>query len=81
MSYDVASQTLSFDRTKSGKVDFHEKFASVDAMKVPPRDNRLMLDIFVDNSLVELYANGGEKVMTQQVFPTKSKGQVVISGK
>lgn len=81
LSYDVASQTLSFDRTKSGKVAFHEKFASVDAMKVPPRDNRLMLDIFVDNSLVELYANGGEKVMTQQVFPTKSKGQVVIRRK
>ena len=81
LSYDVASQILSFDRTKSGKVAFHEKFASVDGMKVPPRDNRLMLDIFVDNSLVELYANGGEKVMTQQVFPTKSKGQVVIRGK
>jgi fructan beta-fructosidase len=81
LSYDVASKTLSFDRTKSGKVSFHEKFASVDAMKVAPKSNQLMLDIFVDNAIVEIYANGGEKVMTEQVFPTKSKGQVVMSRK
>lgn len=81
LSYDIDSKILSFDRTKSGNVAFHEKFASVDAMTVAPKNNLLALDIFVDNSIVEIYANGGQQVMTQQVFPTKGKGKVVISKK
>ena len=81
LTYDVASEVLAFDRTKSGNVTFHEEFASVDPMPVAPKNNQVRLDIYVDNSIVEVYANGGEQVMTQQVFPTKGKGKVVISGK
>jgi fructan beta-fructosidase len=81
LSYDLATKTLSFDRTQSGNVAFHEKFASVDKMIVSPKNNEIELDIFVDNSIIEIYANGGEQVMTQQVFPTKSSGQVIISKK
>lgn len=78
LSYDVATQMLSFDRTKSGKVDFHKRFPSVETMKISPVNNELNLDILVDKSIVEIYANGGKKVLTDLVFPTKTDGSIEI---
>lgn len=79
LSYDVASQKLSFDRTKSGKVDFNNMFPSIETMKIIPQNGKLKLDIFVDNSIVEIYANEGQAVMTDLVFPKNEGGNVVIS--
>ena len=81
LSYDVVSQKLSFDRTKSGKTDFNKKFASIESMKVEPNNGSINLDVFVDNSIIEIFANGGEAVLSDLVFPTKSKGKIIISGK
>ena len=78
LSYDVATETLSFDRTQSGKIDFSERFKSIESMKIKPKNGHLKLDIIVDKSIVEIYANDGEKVLTELVFPTKDKGSVEI---
>ncbi len=78
LAYDVVTNKLTLDRTKSGKVDFHEKFPSVESMIVPPRNGELKLDIFVDNSIVEIFANDGAAVLTDLVYPTKKKGEVAI---
>ncbi len=79
LNYDVASQKLSFDRTKSGKVDFNKAFPSVESMKVISQNGILKLDIFVDNSIVEIFANDGRAVLTDLVFPTISGGKINIS--
>lgn len=81
ISYDAATETLSFDRTKSGNVAFNEKFASVESMTVVPKNGEIRLNIIVDHSVVEVFANGGEKVLTDLVFPTYGKGEVVIGGR
>lgn len=78
LSYDIAAQKLTFDRTQSGNVAFHKKFASVESMTVPPVDGTLKLNIFVDNSIVEIFANNGAAVLTDLVFPTKKNGEVII---
>ncbi len=78
LSYDIEAQKLTFDRTQSGNVAFHEKFASVESMTVPPVNGEMKLDIFVDNSIVEIFANDGAAVLTNLVFPSKKKGEVVI---
>lgn len=78
LSYDVASQKLSFNRTKSGKVDFNKTFASIESMKVAPQNGILKLDIFVDNSIIEIFANDGRAVLTDLVFPTISGGRINI---
>lgn len=78
LSYDIATETLSFDRTKSGNVDFHERFKSIESMKVKPKNGQLKLEILVDKSIVEIYANDGEKVLTDMVFPNKDKGGIEI---
>jgi fructan beta-fructosidase len=79
LSYDVATQKLSFDRTKSGKVDFNKTFPSVESMKVIPQNGILKLDIFVDNSIVEIFANDGRAVLTDLVFPNTKGGTIGIS--
>ncbi len=81
LSYDAATEKLSFDRTKSGNVGFDEKFSSVESMTVSPKNGELRLNIIVDHSVVEVFANGGEKVMTNLVFPTHAKGEVIIGGR
>ena len=78
LTYDVATETLSFDRKKSGKTDFNERFKTIESMRVIPKNGQLKLDILVDKSIVEIYANDGEKVLTDIVFPTKGKGSVEI---
>ena len=78
LMYDVNSSTLSFDRKKSGNVDFDERFPSVESVVVKPENGILKLHVLVDQSVVEIFANGGEKVMTDMVFPTKHEGKIEL---
>jgi len=59
---------LFVDRTKSGNVSFSKDFpgrfsTTLSNMK------RVKLYIFVDRSSVEVFANDGEKVMTNRIYP------------
>ncbi len=78
LSYDVATQILTFDRTQSGNVSFNKRFSSIESMIVKPQNNQIVLTILVDKSVVEVFANGGKSVLTDLVFPTKENGQVEI---
>ncbi len=78
LSYDLASESLSFDRTKSGKVDFHKRFPSVEVVKLKPENQILKLDILVDKSILEIFANDGKVVITELVFPFSTEGGVEI---
>lgn len=79
ISYDVLSQKLSFDRTSSGEVSFSDKFPSIETMIIEPENGFIKLDIFVDNSIVEIFANDGKAVLSDLVFPKKNKGVVEIT--
>lgn len=68
LSYDVQSAMLMLDRTNASEVQLPE-FERIAFAKVSPVDGRLSLDIFVDKSVVEIYANGGRCVMTALTFP------------
>ncbi len=63
-----STNTLFVDRTKSGDVSFSKDFpgrfsTTLQSMK------RVKLHIFVDRSSVEVFANDGEKVMTDRIYP------------
>ena len=78
LTYDVATQTLSFDRTRSGDVSFSDRFPSIETVRVAPQNSHLKLHLLVDKSIVEIFANGGQKVMTDLVFPTKHDGEIEL---
>ena len=78
LTYDVATKMLSFDRTKSGNVSFSDRFPSVESMPVELQNGVLKLHLLVDVSVIEIFANDGQRVLTDAVFPTKHEGNVAL---
>lgn len=70
MIYNTEDNTLSFDRRKSGIVDFSQDFPAVTVAPTFSHNGCLNLRLFIDRSSIEVFANGGRSVMTNLVFPT-----------
>lgn len=73
IGYDYKKDEVYFDRTKSGDVAFHSGFSSIERVPIKLQQGKLKLHVFVDNSIVEVYINDGEQVITDQIFPTSSE--------
>lgn len=72
VGYNIASQTLFVDRTHSGESGFHEAFPCKHGVQLDASGGRLKLQIFIDHSSIEVFANDGEIVITDQIFPDPS---------
>ncbi len=71
LSLSPDSEEFTLNRSKSGQVDFHEKFAP-GVQKMPVNtlpDEPFEIRILMDWSSVEVFINQGQYVMTSQVFP------------
>ena len=68
--YDVEQETISFDRTQSGIVDFSQDFPAVTVTPTYENDGSVNLRLFIDRSSIELFEQEGRFVMTNLVFPT-----------
>ncbi len=67
---DVAKGELTLDRTKSGVVDFHREFPTISRAPIRLNDDgQLALQVFVDTSSIEIFANEGETVLTSLILP------------
>ncbi len=60
---------LYVDRTKSGKAAVHAVFPMVHAAPLEATEGRVRLRLLVDRCSVEVFANGGETVITDLIFP------------
>jgi sucrose-6-phosphate hydrolase SacC (GH32 family) len=69
IGYDVDRGEVFVDRTRSGDVGFNKDFATVSRAKVPVREGRVRLKVWVDASSVEVFADGGRVAVTQLVYP------------
>ncbi|MBK7214021.1 MAG: GH32 C-terminal domain-containing protein [Bacteroidales bacterium] len=83
IGYDAATSNLFIDRRKAGTVNFNQAFAT--KMYAPvkmPADSILDLQIFMDQSSVEVFANDYQTVMTALVFtkPTTTGISVFSEG-
>ncbi|WP_348800027.1 glycoside hydrolase family 32 protein [Flavobacterium adhaerens] len=68
----TAENHLFVDRSKAGKIDFSEKFAS--AISKAPLDGsqkEAAFKIILDKTSIEIFYNNGEKVMTEIFFLNK----------
>lgn len=66
-----------FDRTGSGNVGFEKGFAAKHTAARPLGDH-IKISVFVDASSVEIFANEGEVVMTELVFPTAPFSKISV---
>jgi fructan beta-fructosidase len=70
VAYHPRSREIVIDRTSSGNVNFSKTFSGKHSVKLrPPHNIKLQLHIFVDRSSVEVFAGGGEAVITDRIFP------------
>ena len=76
IGYDVKKQHLFLDRRNSGEIDFDTTFASLDQAPLALENNRIRLHIFVDWSSVEIFANDGEVVITDRIFPSPESNNI-----
>lgn len=71
LSYSWPEHLFRIDRSKSGEMKFSGRFPGTD--KAPFDAGQLVrLDIFLDASSLELFADGGKLVMTNLFFPTEN---------
>ena len=79
IGYDTETHALYLDRRHSGDVSFHPQFASVSRAPLElPRSGELKIRILIDNSSVEVFADNGRRVITDQVFPSASSNRVQL---
>ena len=79
LKYDASGHTLSFDRRKSGIVDFSQDFPAVTVAPSFENNKKVSLRIFIDRSSMEVFANNGKSVMTNLVFPSAPYSTISIS--
>jgi fructan beta-fructosidase len=71
IAYDKSSGLISIDRSSSGNVDFNTQFRQKMVCPYIPKTGQLTdFRMLVDKTSMELFVNGGEKVMTALFFPT-----------
>ena len=72
VGFTAAPAEVYVDRSKSGRVDFHESFAGRHSARLEPVEGQIRLRILVDRSVVEVFAGEGEVAITDRVFPSPS---------
>jgi fructan beta-fructosidase len=79
IGYDASTGEVYVDRSNSGTTGFHPLFTSVDSAPVALNtDGTVTLRIYVDRSSVEVFAQSGQRTITDQVFPGSGAGQVAL---
>src|SRR4051794_17733828 len=78
IGYDAQTDELYVDRTRSGRVDFSRDFPGVQRAPLASRHGKVCLRILVDWSSVEVFAVGGRRVITDQVFPSADSDGVAL---
>lgn len=79
LSYDVERAVLRLERSASGATDFHPVFAAAAAQApVPLRAGRLVLEVFLDGSTIEVFADDGAVTMTELVLPAAGDDRIVL---
>jgi fructan beta-fructosidase len=71
VGYEKASNRYYIDRSLSGRTDFNNEFAKTSFSPRISREKKITMTVVVDESSVEIFADGGLTVMSCVVFPQK----------
>ena len=76
VGYNSKTQEVFIDRTHAGNTGAIKDFDSIERVRVNPVDGKIKFHLFIDQSIVEVFVNDGEQVLTEQVFPTHKKSSL-----
>ena len=77
VGFDAAQRELFVDRTHSGDVSFSKDFAGRFSAKLEKNDS-VSLHVFVDRSSVEVFANDGERVLSDRIYPAPGSNGIEV---
>jgi sucrose-6-phosphate hydrolase SacC (GH32 family) len=80
IGYDATSHQLFIDRSKAGLIDFQKDFGSIEKAMVTS-ENTITVQVFIDHSIVEVFANGGEITFGEQFFFKSKSFNIKTFGK
>ncbi|MGF7214598.1 fructan beta-fructosidase [Spirosoma lacussanchae] len=80
IGYDPVRQQLFLDRSRSGQTGFNNDFPGRFTAPLKPQNGRVTLQVWVDRSSVEIFANDGQVTMTNQIFPGPSATGITFFG-
>ncbi len=71
VGYNAEKGLLYLDRSAFGNTVPNQNFAALSYWETPytPQGDSISLRVFIDRSIVEVYADNGRRVMTAQIFP------------
>jgi fructan beta-fructosidase len=75
---DTRTDSVFVDRMRSGTADFAGAFAARDAATLVSGSDRVTLRVLVDRSSVEVFAEGGTRVLTHRIFPDATSDGVRV---
>ena len=79
IGYDTEKKILYIDRSKTAKQSFNKNFEKQSRYEIPYiLSGNLRLQIFFDNSVVEVFVNDGERVFTAQLFPDEHDSEIEL---
>jgi sucrose-6-phosphate hydrolase SacC (GH32 family) len=79
IGYDATAGRLYIDRTRSGAAgDVLPGFAGIHSAPLRVRRGKIDLRILVDHSIVEVFANDGERVLSDLVYPATASDDVEL---
>jgi fructan beta-fructosidase len=88
VGFDAVHGEVFVDRTRSGEVSFSKDFPGRHAARLE-KNASVKLHVFVDRSSVEVFANDGERVLSDRIYPppgsdgielyTKGTGERIVS--
>jgi levanase len=78
IGYDTTTSTVYIDRSGSGNVSFNPSFSGVQSAPLPLDRGLVHLHVLVDTSSVEVFADKGQVVLTDQIFPDPTSNGVSL---
>jgi len=71
IGYDAQSEKLFIDRAGVGDTSFNSQYPTLSRYEttLATSNHKIKLQVFFDNSIIEVFANNGTTVMTAQIFP------------
>ncbi|RCW45435.1 GH32 C-terminal domain-containing protein [Paenibacillus prosopidis] len=78
IGYDIARSKLFVDRTRSGIIEFNKEFGFEAHEADYAAGDTLKLRILVDKTSIEVFADDGAVVFTDQLFPDPAHNQVEL---
>lgn len=78
IGYHAGEEKLFVDRTLSGDNSFSTSFPAVQKAALKLENQRLKLQLFLDTSSIEVFANDGEVAVTSLLFPHKAGKEIIL---